>query len=440
MNKPFPIPVAVQTVPPAPPLQSSADPAAERVIRLNDPAADPMREIDGAAATVTAAMASDPSAQTMQGSVTEEEAAANPTAGLSIEGKIARAEGVLRAILEAGHPLAVAFSSGKDSSVVMNLALSVASKMRAEGLTVPPIVVTHADTGVENPEMVSYAQGEMNRIRNFCRKHDIQLRVEVSSPNKTDHWAVRTIGGRALPSFPGTNRDCTTDWKIFPMEKLRRRVLKELGFGNKSGNPEPVTLVGTRFTESAERAKNMASRGDSDISLRRGEPNGKQPGYFYLSPIAWWDTSDVWEYLAMAQSGAIDAYSNFEETMRIYSDAMGTSCVIVADDIAQTLKRPACGARTGCSICTMVSRDASLENMIERDERYAYMRGVEQAAEVPGGDALGLDPPQLGGAHDQGWIYRHCAGRVFAEDDGGFAALLPHARCRGIAGVRRRRP
>jgi DNA sulfur modification protein DndC len=76
--------------------------------------------------------------------------------------------------------------------------------------------------------------------------------------------------------------------------------------------------------------------------------------------------------------GGMVGYSNFDDTFRIYADAMATSCVIVADDMAKAQKAKACGARHGCSLCTAVWRDHSMENMLEVDPRYAYMRGLNQ--------------------------------------------------------------
>lgn len=65
----------------------------------------------------------------------------------------AQALRAMAATLRAGHPLAIAYSGGKDSSVLANLALAAACQVKAEGgRTLLP--VTHADVGaVENPEI-----------------------------------------------------------------------------------------------------------------------------------------------------------------------------------------------------------------------------------------------------------------------------------------------
>lgn len=79
---------------------------------------------------------------------------------------------------------------------------------------------------------------------------------------------VRVIGGRALPPFPGTNGDCTIDWKVSPMRRLRKKVLRRLqSRGGHGPRPEPVVLLGTRYDESAVRSQNMRERGGPDIDI-----------------------------------------------------------------------------------------------------------------------------------------------------------------------------
>ncbi len=182
---------------------------------------------------------------------------------------------------------------------------------------------------------------------------------------------TRVIGGRGLPIFPNSSdRDCTVDWKIEPMVRLRKRVLAE--FDN--ATTPPVVITGIRFDESTVRGNRMSQRGESD-QVRFDPKLGERR----LSLICYWSEDDVWEYLGRARSGQINGYSTFEETFRIYADAAGTSCAVVADEmLKETSKSRGCGARTGCWACTAVGRDKSLENMIDGDPRYAYLRGLNR--------------------------------------------------------------
>ncbi|MDF2461861.1 MAG: hypothetical protein K0Q43_96 [Ramlibacter sp.] len=265
------------------------------------------------------------------------------------------------------------FSAGKDSSTALNLLLTTAAALRRRAQPVPPIIVTHANTGIENPSMVQYAKREMQLVLAYARKHDLDVKVQVAHPNLTETWPVRVIGGRALPTFPGTNRDCTSELKINGMTRLRKALLKRLK--DAPARPEPVVLLGTRYEESAVRAANMRERGESHVEVRRGVSETGKPSNLFLSPICWWTSDDVWGYLGLVRAGELDGYSTFEETMRVYADAMGVSCVIVAEDMSKTAKTSkACGARHGCALCTASDRDASMENMLAIDPRYTFMR------------------------------------------------------------------
>ena len=308
------------------------------------------------------------------------DAVAQPVPGdMDLDARIARAEAALSAMLLDGHSAAVGFSAGKDSSTVLNLLLVTAAKLVRQGARVPPIVVTHADTLVESPEMVRYAKSEMVSVLAYARKHGLDVRVDVSVPNLTEQWSVRVIGGRALPTFPGSSRDCTVELKIRPQDRLRKKVMKELSArATHMEGKEPVILLGTRYDESAERARNMRERGESDVQFRGGIDSNGKPSSLFMSPIAFWDSDQVWEYLGTVKAGALEGYSDFKDTFRIYADSMGTSCAIVAEDMSKALKASkACGARTGCAVCVAVTVDKSMENMIAQP-RYEYMAGLNR--------------------------------------------------------------
>lgn len=263
--------------------------------------------------------------------------------------------------------LSVAWSSGKDSSALLGLVVQAAQQLVQEGVAFQRILVTHGDTGVENPEVRAYADSEISRIEAYAKRRGIPLRVLVARPSMSESWALRVIGGRAIPAFPGGNHDCSTDMKVQPMNRLRKKVA-----GAAKG--DLVTAIGTRFEESPARAARMRERGE-----RPDEPWKGDDGAMYISPIAEWTADDVWEYLGYCKNGAPDflTFSDFDGVWRIYADAAGTSCAVVGDMATKGRSKP-CGARTGCWACTPIGRDKSLETMIETDERYAYLRGLNR--------------------------------------------------------------
>lgn len=275
---------------------------------------------------------------------------------------VASALVTIERLLLQGKVPCVSWSTGKDSSVVLNLTLNAAiNVLRAQGHC-PPIHVLSADTGVESPVVHALASTEADRVRQFAQRHGLDVQVHVSRPTLSASWAVRNIGGRALPTFPGSKRDCTTDYKILPLQRVRKAIIASVGVGR------VVTFIGTRTTESAQRAIATSQRRETAHTTWFG-PEGDER----LSPILHWDTDDVWTYLGECAAGVHPSYSPFTELMEFYAAAGASSCVVIADMRSATTSKP-CGARSGCSICVAVDRDNSVENMIADDpKRYAFL-------------------------------------------------------------------
>lgn len=278
------------------------------------------------------------------------------------------ATSVIEGLLRAGHPLLCAYSGGKDSTVVLALALNAARRLKEQGHEVPPIIVTHGDTGIENPSVSALAANEMRKVREFGRRHGLQVSAEVAHPALNDTWAVSVLSGRKLPTFANSSsRDCTLNYKITPMVRLRKQLLRQAG----SLKARPITLIGTRFEESDGRAARMDERGES--AVRPWEKEGQ----LFLSPIACWTADDVWELLGKMRGGELPAFTDAADVFDLYAAGGGSSCAVVADMATEGAKKSrACGARFGCSLCAAVGRDKSLENMLASDPSYAWLRGL----------------------------------------------------------------
>ncbi|WP_425953253.1 phosphoadenosine phosphosulfate sulfotransferase [Ralstonia pseudosolanacearum] len=290
---------------------------------------------------------------------------------VSIEERIERALAAIVALFAAGHPVVVAYSGGKDSSVVAALVLHGAIQAKAAGHN-PLIVVTTGDTLVENPEITSHYRAEMGKMRRFAHEMGIRLSTKVVQPNMLSTWQLKVLTGRGLPSFAGAQADCSQDLKINPQRVFRRRLFRKW---KEQGLPEPTTCLGTRFGESLARSLSMRFRGE-----RPDVPVKNKDGDLVLSPIASWSTDDVWEAISLYGSGQHPSYSDFEETKRIYAHSAGTSCAVVADAIyegGQKRRQGNCGTRSGCHVCQR-SEDKSLENLIAFDPRYEYARGLNR--------------------------------------------------------------
>lgn len=226
-----------------------------------------------------------------------------------------KAQETIEALLLKGHPLLVSWSGGKDSSALLNMALVAASAVRKQRGDCPPVIVTNADTGIENPEIRTHVDREIRRIDAFAASRGIDVRVYIAKPRDYAHWATQTIGRRALPTYEDSlQRRCSWDYKVLPMKRLTGEIL-----GSVAVSLPPIRLMGTRFSESAVRSKKMTDRGESSSKIRRDSRDSIDS----LSPIADFSTDDIWVYLAEVRDGVREGYSDFKETFRVYRDASG---------------------------------------------------------------------------------------------------------------------
>ena len=80
-----------------------------------------------------------------------------------------RALQALKKLHDKQNLICVAWSGGKDSSAGLDLVLRSAVLHPSPA----PIVVTHADTGIENPEIATYVRQEIESIKRYAEKHNI---------------------------------------------------------------------------------------------------------------------------------------------------------------------------------------------------------------------------------------------------------------------------
>lgn len=328
---------------------------------------------------------------------------------VSIEDRVAQAIQSIMRLFISGRPVVAAFSAGKDSSLVLAIALHAAkdySKMlrsaralayrpaRNEGsrflsalrawrnlrhsiplraslkrLREPFVLVTTSNTRIENPTIVQHIKSEFRRIEKFATVEQLRVETHMVTPPLLSTWQVSILSGRAIPSYAGMKGECSVSYKILPQRSFRRKLFRRLKHEN---HGVPVTLLGTRYSESERRSAAMRARGE-----RADRPVRNKDGEYVLSPICSFSTDDVWEALAYYGSGVWPSYSDFEDTKAIYADAGGTSCAVVADAIFEgsSSKSGKCGARFGCHLC-LQTEDRSLATMVEYDSQYAFAKGL----------------------------------------------------------------
>lgn len=320
------------------------------------------------------------------------------------EALLSDAEAAIDEVFSQGEVIAFAYSSGKDSSVVASIALNTARNRIERGLTSPTIIACHSDTLIENPEVRQLADREMAKMADYANAHGIDLRVDVATPNLTNHYLVQILAGRATASLPENGSQCSQMLKVSPLTRQKKRLRRQYG-GHRI-----VTLLGTRLEESDTRRRNMEARRESALS-----PVENAQGELILSPIMDWSIDHVFEYLGSAKAGLIAAYSNFEDLLELYRGFNGGACELAVYASGKP-PRTGCSARSGCSICLRSStpradergglsetKDESLNNMI-KEPRYFYMRGLARLRDYIA--AKHYDPNR------RNWIARRC------NDDG----------------------
>jgi 3'-phosphoadenosine 5'-phosphosulfate sulfotransferase (PAPS reductase)/FAD synthetase len=162
--------------------------------------------------------------------------------------------------------------------------------------------------------------------------------------------------------------------KAEPLGKIKKEVRAFIAAeqGIKPKDVEMVSLIGTRFDESATRNRRMVERGESATEAVEVMADS---GDLVLSPIAEWEAFDVFEYIGYVRSQLIECYDDFEELVQVYRDAGGGECMVNSWVRTQDNDKAPCSARTGCWTCTRVSRDKSAENMLSaEDGKFDWMR------------------------------------------------------------------
>ena len=279
---------------------------------------------------------------------------------LSLEEKISRTEAVIHKLLSEGDHLLIATSFGKDSACMLNIFLQAMRSFVEKHGCAPECRVINSCTLIENPLMDHYARMEAEKVKRYCEKHRIPVIMDIVEPNLSNNYLVNIIGGRTIAVDAANDSKCSIMMKVDPINKHKRKVFKEYGAKN------VITLVGTRFDESKERARKMKERGDSffDVSVNK-------MGDRVLSPIADFSLDDVFFYIGYVRAEKFECYSNFDDLVQVYRDANGGDCMVNIYSGGSASNAP-CGARTGCFLC-LRSEDKSMANMLE-EPKNSFMK------------------------------------------------------------------
>lgn len=248
---------------------------------------------------------------------------------------------------DGNKPWIVAFSGGKDSTILLQLVWEVITSLNQNERKRKLYVICN-NTLVENPTILDYVEKVLVKIQKKSDELNLNITVDQTVPHVQDSFWVNLIG-KGYPAPNNAFRWCTERLKIRPTTKYILNKVSDYG--------EVILLLGTRKDESASRKKRIEQNEVKNSRLTNHQiANAKS-----FSPIKELKTKEVWQYLLINKS-PWDADN--KKLVNLYNNASGGDCPLITD-----IKTPSCGnSRFGCWVCTVVAKDKSMEGLIEYGE------------------------------------------------------------------------
>ena len=249
-----------------------------------------------------------------------------------------------------GDPWIVAYSGGKDSTLLLHLVWEVAAATEPERRR--PLYVVANDTLVESPLVIGHLRRSLDVIRAAARDAGLPVTVEITEPCIDQTFWVNVIGRGYIPPTRNS-RWCTDQMKIFPTNDLIRRLVLT--------HKSVVLLVGTRRSESQNRRRARTRRGVSATAMN---PHGPIENCRRFTPLADLGDDDVWKILMQRRPPWGGSH---RDLITLYRNVDGGECPLVLSK----KDAPSCGTtspRFGCWTCTVVQKDKSLIDAGHEDE------------------------------------------------------------------------
>lgn len=247
------------------------------------------------------------------------------------------------------YPWIVAFSGGKDSTLIAHIVFEALLKL-PPSLRVRPIYFVSNDTLVESPLVVKHMRDVLMEIQDAANILKLPIYSQVTTPAlEQTFWTL--LIGKGYPSPNRNMRWCTDRLKIQPTSQFILDRVRSDG--------SAIIVLGVRKAESsARRAVIESHQNQANSNLT---PHGSLTNALVYRPIADLSTDEVWEILA---SHTPPWGGQHRKLIQLYRDAAGGECpVVLSQDEA-----PGCGtnsSRFGCWTCTVVDKDKSLQGFVD---------------------------------------------------------------------------
>ncbi|MHB1776150.1 MAG: DNA phosphorothioation system sulfurtransferase DndC [Acidimicrobiales bacterium] len=242
------------------------------------------------------------------------------------------------------RPWVVAFSGGKDSTLVAHLVFEALQRVRPSRRN-RPVHLLASDTQVETPAISEFVASQLATIEAGARALGLPLSSHLVRPEVDQTFWVRLIG-YGYPAPTRNFRWCTDRLKIRPSNAFLVRQIAEHG--------SVLVLVGSRLNESASRARSIRKHIAMGGAIN---PHTTIKGAWMWAPIREFSTDEVWEYLALTPA---PWGGHHRRLQNLYKEANSGECALVLDETT----KPCGNSRFGCWVCTVVDRDKSIEGFI----------------------------------------------------------------------------
>lgn len=216
------------------------------------------------------------------------------------------------------------------------------------------VYVVCNDTMVENPVIEEYVNTVLKTIQDAAREQNLPIVVKKTTPKLEDSFWCCVIG-KGYPVPNNSFRFCTEKMKIKPTSQFITEQIAADG--------EAIILIGTRLSESQQRARSIQKH---EIKGHRLSKHPLNPNTYTYAPIKELMLEEVWYII-----NAIPSPWGFDNQIlfKIYMDASADDyeCPTVVTDESHR----SCGqSRFGCWICTVVKEDKSMSALIENGVKW----------------------------------------------------------------------
>ena len=242
------------------------------------------------------------------------------------------------------RPWIIAYSGGKDSTLVAHLVFEALTRVRPSRRT-RPVHVLSSDTQVETPAIAAFVDEQLTTMQAGADGLGLPIKTHLVRPELHETFWVRLIGY----GYPAPNRSfrwCTERLKIKPSNAF---IMSEVA---KAG--EVLILLGSRISESSTRARSIRKHEAIGTDIN---PHSTLRNAYVWAPIRDLDIDEVWEYLALTQPPWGGTHRRLQN---LYKEANSGECALVLDETT----KPCGNSRFGCWTCTVVDRDKSIEGFI----------------------------------------------------------------------------